>query len=55
MTSFETETRELRDRLTREGMVEARAGIGVDASEVKAWADSLPASETAPEPRMDGS
>jgi predicted transcriptional regulator len=32
---------ELRERLTREAMAEARSGIGVGEAELKAWADSL--------------
>jgi predicted transcriptional regulator len=32
---------ELRDQLTREAMAEARTGLGIDDTEVKAWADSL--------------
>ncbi|HLY78384.1 MAG TPA: ribbon-helix-helix domain-containing protein [Caulobacteraceae bacterium] len=32
---------ELRDRLTREAMEEARSGLGIDHEDVKAWADSL--------------
>jgi predicted transcriptional regulator len=32
---------ELRDQLTREAMVEARSGLGIDDTDIKAWADSL--------------
>jgi len=42
---------ELRDRLTREAMAEVRAGQGIDEGEIKAWADSLGASELRPLPK----
>lgn len=36
------EEEDLRDRLTREAMDEARRGLGVEEDEVKAWAASPP-------------
>jgi predicted transcriptional regulator len=41
---------ELRDRLTREAMIEARSGLGIDDSDIKAWADSLGSGNPLPLP-----
>jgi predicted transcriptional regulator len=41
---------ELRDQFTRDAMAEARSGLGVDDSEVKAWADSLGSQSPLPMP-----
>ena len=45
------EEEELRDRLTREAMAEADQGLGIDADEIKAWADSLGGSNPPPMPK----
>ncbi len=42
---------ELRDRLTREALEEARQGVGIDHAEVVAWADSLGGPAPLPTPR----
>ena len=48
-----TDERELRDRLTREALDEARQGLGIDHADVVAWADSLcgPTPLPGPEPQ----
>jgi predicted transcriptional regulator len=43
--------KELRDRLTQEALAEARSGLLIGDEEVKAWADSLDATEILPVPR----
>jgi predicted transcriptional regulator len=45
------EEEELRDRLTRQAMAEADQGLGIDASEIKAWADSLGGPSPLPMPQ----
>jgi predicted transcriptional regulator len=42
---------ELRDRLTREAMEEARQGLGIDHADVVAWADSLGSPNPLPMPK----
>jgi hypothetical protein len=49
MTSVEEH--ELRDRLTREALDEARVGIGIDHAAVVAWAESLGGPSPLPAPR----
>jgi predicted transcriptional regulator len=44
------EEEDLRDRLTRAAMDEARAGLGVDEADLNAWADSLGTSRPLPFP-----
>jgi predicted transcriptional regulator len=45
------EEAELRDRLTREAMDEARRGLFIDDEEVKAWARSLSTPNPLPLPK----
>jgi predicted transcriptional regulator len=42
---------ELRDRLTREALEEARQGLGIDHADVVAWADSLGSPTPLPMPK----
>jgi hypothetical protein len=44
------EEQELRDRLTREALEEARRGVGIDHAAVVAWADSLDGRKPLPTP-----
>ncbi|HEY1425710.1 MAG TPA: ribbon-helix-helix domain-containing protein [Caulobacteraceae bacterium] len=45
------EEQELRNRLTREALDEARQGIGIDHADVLAWADTLGGPAPLPPPR----
>ncbi|HXQ16798.1 MAG TPA: hypothetical protein VN814_19460 [Caulobacteraceae bacterium] len=45
------EEAELRDRLTREAMEEARRGLLIDDEEIKAWARSLSTANPLPLPK----
>lgn len=42
---------ELRDRLTREALAEVDSGLGIDDTDLKAWADSLDGPNPLPMPK----